>query len=126
MGAVFVRNSGTEDKTGVGVRGRKEDERILSEIGEEIAGFLRKVLKDYKNPCAKIQKLIVEKVSQNKKIEKSLLLSFISENTESSSEIIKRVLMETEKKESLIRRVIKEGSEEDFYSITDRGRLWLG
>ncbi len=125
-GAVFVRNSGTEDKTGVGVRGRKGDERILSEIGEEIAGFLRKVLKDYQNPCAKIQRLILEKVSQNKKIEKSLLISFISENTKSSPEIIKRVLMETEKKESLIRRVIKKGSEEDFYSITDRGRLWLG
>ena len=125
-GAIFVRNSGTEDKTGVGIRGKREDERMLTEIGEKIAGFLRKALKDYKNPYAKLQRSIVEKVSQHRKIEKSLLLGLVSENTEKTYGIINRVLMETEKKEGLIRRVIKKGSEEDFYSITDRGRIWLG
>jgi len=124
-GAIFIRNSGTEDKTGVNIRGKKEDEDILSEIGERIAEFLRKVLKDYKNPCARIQRLIIEKVNHHRIIETNFLMNLVERELGKSPDLIMRVLMETEKKEGLIKRVIREKSAEDFYSITDRGKRWL-
>ena len=124
-GVIFIRNSGTEDKTGVELRGRKEDAGVLSEIGEEIAGFLRKVLKDYKSPYADIQKLIVETITGRGRIEKRFLIKLLDEEKAALSGLIARVLMETEKREGLIKRVSGKGVKEDFYCLTDRGRKWL-
>ena len=124
-GVIFIRNSGTEDKTGVELRGRKGDAGVLSEIGEEIAGFLRKVLKDYKSPYADIQKLIVETISGRGRIEKRFLIKLLDEEKAALSGFVERVLMETEKREGLIKRVSAKGVKEDFYCLTDRGRKWL-
>ena len=124
-GVIFIRNSGTEDKTGVDLRGKKEDAEVLSEIGEEITGFLRKVLKDYENSYAKIQKLIVETINKHGRIEKGSLIKLLDEEKTESSDLITRVLMETEKREGLIKRVLAKGVKKDSYCLTDRGRKWL-
>ena len=124
-GVIFIRNSGTEDKTGVDLRGKKEDAEVLSEIGEEITGFLRKVLKDYENSYAKIQKLIVETINKHGRIEKGSLIKLLDEEKTEPSDLITRVLMETEKREGLIKRVLAKGVKKDSYCLTNRGRKWL-
>ena len=50
--AVFVRNSGTEDRVGVSVRGRLGDLETLTSIGIAIAGYLAGSMKDRANPMA--------------------------------------------------------------------------
>ena len=50
--AVFVRNSGTEDRTGVSVRGRLEDSEALTSIGILAAGYIAGSMKDRANPMA--------------------------------------------------------------------------
>ena len=50
--AVFVRNSGTEDRTGVSVRGRLEDSDALTSIGILAAGFIAASMKDRAHPMA--------------------------------------------------------------------------
>ena len=50
--AVFVRNSGTEDRTTVSVRGRLEDSDTLTSIGIAAAGYIAGAMKDRANPMA--------------------------------------------------------------------------
>ena len=50
--AVFVRNSGTEDRTTVSVRGRLEDSDTLTSIGIAAAGYIAGSMKDRANPMA--------------------------------------------------------------------------
>jgi hypothetical protein len=50
--AVFVRNSGTEDKTGAQVRGRKSDAGRLGRLLEQLALLLQLRLKDLGKPGA--------------------------------------------------------------------------
>ena len=50
--AVFVRNSGTEDRTVVSVRGRLEDSDALTSIGISAAGYIARSIKDRTHPMA--------------------------------------------------------------------------
>ena len=50
--AVFVRNSGTEDRTVVSVRGRLEDSEALTSIGILAAGYIAGSMKDRTHPIA--------------------------------------------------------------------------
>jgi len=57
---IFVRNSGTEEKTGVNVRGTLEDAEELARVGEEAIVFLARALKDRGHAMAKAERAILE------------------------------------------------------------------
>jgi phosphomannomutase len=57
---IFVRNSGTEEKTGVNVRGTLEDSAELVRTGEEAIVFLARALKDRAHAMAKAERAILE------------------------------------------------------------------
>ena len=52
---VFVRNSGTENKISVNLRGRKLDARKLKKIGLEVIKLLFSLLKDHDNALYKME-----------------------------------------------------------------------
>jgi phosphoglucosamine mutase len=57
---IFVRNSGTEEKTGVNVRGAREDGDELSRIGEAAVLFLAREMKDVHHPMARAEKAVLQ------------------------------------------------------------------
>ncbi len=57
---IFVRNSGTEEKTGVNVRGTLEDSAELVRAGEEAIVYLARALKDRGHAMAKAERAILE------------------------------------------------------------------
>ena len=52
---VFVRNSGTENKISVNLRGRKSDARKLKKIGLAVVKLLFSLLKDHDNALYKME-----------------------------------------------------------------------
>jgi phosphomannomutase len=52
---IFVRNSGTEEKTGVNVRGTLEDAEELARVGEEAIVHLARTLKDREHAMARAE-----------------------------------------------------------------------
>ncbi len=57
---IFVRNSGTEEKTGVSVRGTLEDSEELVRAGEEAIVYLARALKDREHAMARAERAILE------------------------------------------------------------------
>ncbi len=57
---IFVRNSGTEEKTGVNVRGPMEDAPALTRIGEEALLYLAGSMKDDSHPMAQAERAVLE------------------------------------------------------------------
>ncbi len=57
---IFVRNSGTEEKTGVNVRGPREDAEALTRIGEEALLYLVRAMKDASHPMARAERAVLE------------------------------------------------------------------
>jgi phosphomannomutase len=57
---IFVRNSGTEEKTGVNVRGTLEDAAELARIGEEALVYVARALKDRGHPMAVAERAVLE------------------------------------------------------------------
>ena len=57
---IFVRNSGTEEKTGINVRGAREDGDELVRIGEAALHFLAREMKDHDHPMARAEKAVLE------------------------------------------------------------------
>ncbi len=57
---VFVRNSGTEEKTGVNVRGDRKDAGALIAVGEAAVLYLARTLKDWDHPMAQAEKAVLE------------------------------------------------------------------
>ncbi len=57
---IFVRNSGTEDKTGVNVRGTMEDAAALTAAGEAARLFLARAMKDWNHPMAAAERGVLE------------------------------------------------------------------
>jgi len=57
---IFVRNSGTEEKTGVNVRGSLEDADALTRIGAAAAVYLAGAMKDRGHPMAVAEKAVLE------------------------------------------------------------------
>ena len=55
-----MRNSGTEEKTGVNVRGPVEDGDRLVEVGEAAVLYLARAMKDREHPMAKAEKAVLE------------------------------------------------------------------
>ena len=57
---IFVRNSGTEEKTGVNVRGPVDDAEALTRIGEAAVLYLARVMKDHGHPMAQAEKAVLQ------------------------------------------------------------------
>jgi hypothetical protein len=57
---IFVRNSGTEEKTGVNVRGALEDGEELVRVGEAALHYLAREMKDRDHPMARAEKAVLE------------------------------------------------------------------
>jgi hypothetical protein len=57
---VFVRNSGTEEKTGVNVRGALEDAGALMELAEKAVLYLAHTMKDHGHPMARAERAVLE------------------------------------------------------------------
>ena len=57
---IFVRNSGTEEKTGVNVRGTLEDGAALTRIGEQAVLYLAGAMKDRNHPMALAERAVLD------------------------------------------------------------------
>jgi hypothetical protein len=57
---IFVRNSGTEEKTGVNVRGTLEDSAELVRVGEEAILHIARAMKDRGHPMARAERAVLE------------------------------------------------------------------
>ena len=57
---IFVRNSGTEEKTGINVRGTLEDAAELQRVGEEALVHLARAMKDRDHAMARAERAILE------------------------------------------------------------------
>ena len=60
VGAVFARNSGTENKTGVYARGRKSLEPLLRNVCLTLRGIHQRMLKDVESPGWEIETAVLE------------------------------------------------------------------
>jgi phosphomannomutase len=56
---IFVRNSGTEEKTGINVRGAREDAEALTIIGEAAILYLAGAMKDGNHPMAQAERAVL-------------------------------------------------------------------
>ncbi|MDH5559234.1 MAG: hypothetical protein OEY59_00090 [Deltaproteobacteria bacterium] len=70
QGAVFIRNSGTEDKSALYLRGKKELLGKLGRLHETLILFLMRRLKDQNNPLAVLEKSILKAVNDHDSLEK--------------------------------------------------------
>jgi hypothetical protein len=61
--AVFVRNSGTENKTSINLRGAKRDGPRLKKIGLLCVRVLLSTMKDSNNPFHKIESAVLNQVT---------------------------------------------------------------
>ncbi|MFQ5845665.1 MAG: hypothetical protein ACE5JG_11830, partial [Planctomycetota bacterium] len=57
---IFVRNSGTEEKTGVNVRGHRADAAALVAAGDAAVLYLAGAMKDHDHPMARAQRAVLE------------------------------------------------------------------
>jgi len=111
-GGVFVRNSGTEEKTGVNVRGSVEDQDALVAMGEAALLFLSANMKDHGHAMAQAERAILEALASGAMAEDALPIPD-GVNRE-------RLLLELEHKEKVIRSV------DDGFERTERGARMLG
>ena len=111
--AVFVRNSGTEDKLSLYLRGRKELEVRLESLAEKIYTFLLLSFKNKNSPMAQAEQLVLLRLKDGAK--QAIDLSF-----EQFAKIsLNRLLHEMSSRQQLIKQ------EGDTWSITETGRLCL-
>ena len=111
--AVFVRNSGTEDKLALYLRGRKELEVRLESLGEKIYPFLLFSFKNKNSPMAQAEQLVLLCLKDGAK--QAIDLSF-----EQFAKIsLNRLLHEMSSRQQLIKQ------EGDTWSITETGRICL-
>lgn len=111
FGAVFIRNSGTEDKSALYLRGSKEIETFLCQIGDRLHLFLLKGLKNKKSEFEAFEIELLNNIYQNQSIE-PLLEKF-------STLPIDRVLKEIELKEKLIEKI------DGKLRLTEKGKLLI-
>ncbi len=62
--ALFVRNSGTEDKTGVNLRGPVTASSDMLKLGERVFRVILTEIKDRAKPMAKAERELIERASQ--------------------------------------------------------------
>ncbi len=93
---IFVRNSGTENKTGVSVRGGMEDADALVAVGEEALVFLARAMKDRDHPMARAEMGVLRALDGGAQPDRALTIP--------SGVNRERLLLEMAAKENVIRR----------------------
>ncbi|MHC4938423.1 MAG: hypothetical protein ACYTHK_05595 [Planctomycetota bacterium] len=108
---IFVRNSGTEEKTGVNVRGMTADAAALRAVGEKALLYLAGHMKAHDHPMARAERAILEALGEGPLPESDLP---IPEDVHRE-----RLLLELAKKEKVI------ASTDGRYERTERGANML-
>ncbi len=93
---IFARNSGTENKTGVSVRGGMEDSDALVAVGEEALVFLARAMKDRDHPMARAELDVLRALEGGAQPDAALTIP--------SGVNRERLLLEMAVKEKVIRR----------------------
>ncbi len=62
-GAIFVRNSGTENKISINLRGGRGDKKFLCGVGEEGIRLLMQLMKDAHHPLYKVEQDLLDKMN---------------------------------------------------------------
>ncbi len=109
-GAVFVRNSGTEDKISVNVRGMVSLKNMLDAICEDILLLLMRRMKNMENRMAIAEAEILRMIKAGK----------MFAETDFDDVNFSRLLSEMEIKEKII------GKNGDSYELTELGRRFIG
>ena len=105
VGTSFVRNSGTEDKTGIYLRCGKELKSVFTSFGTILFEFIFDTMKDESHPYRKAEKAILDYLCLNKTLSYSQVNDIINNDLVKSD----RLLAEMENKEKVIY------SEKDIY-----------
>ncbi|MGV7220809.1 MAG: hypothetical protein ACQ9MH_04720 [Nitrospinales bacterium] len=103
---IFIRNSGTENKISVNLRGDKKNKVALKAIGESCIQAMIPLLKDRSHRLFKIESLMVNQIAKTPLLENSI---------KDTSQ--KRVLLEM-----LKQGIIKSGTK--GYTLTSRGKWY--
>lgn len=111
IGAIFIRNSGTEDKSALYLRGKNEYLDILMKIGHPVHMFMMENLKNPENEFSTLEKHILTGVKSGQS--KDQFLKHFSDFP------IERILKEIEFKEQLLER--KEGQ----LTLSQKGEEYL-
>ena len=112
--AIFVRNSGTEEKTSVYLRGAPRFAAELDALGEELAVRIGALMKRADSPYARAELAVLERIEERGPAAFSELADLLSEvNAE-------RLLVEMSAKERLLE------VKGEKLALTERGRRVLG
>lgn len=126
IAGIFCRNSGTEDKTGVNVRGSLEDEEKLTQIGEMALRYLMQTMKDINHPYARAERVFLDRLSQGSASEATLKEALI--NTHPDLKVsVDRLLKEMGEKQKLVQVVCTTSlsTSERLYELTERGKEYV-
>ena len=110
-GSLFIRNSGTEDKSAVYLRGKQEILPFMQTIGDDVHLYLLSRMKDPSNEFARFETKILRTILANKSIDDLL--------TKNRRLPVQRILREIELKERLLCR--REGQ----LQLSDKGKAFL-
>ncbi|QPJ61525.1 MAG: hypothetical protein G3M70_06330 [Candidatus Nitronauta litoralis] len=105
--AIFVRNSGTENKISVNLRGARGDKKFLCQAGEEGVRLLMREMKDPEHPLFKVEQSLLQKLKS----------SLLPEN-KAGTDPAPRVLMEMGKQGFTTHS-------QNGYQLTPRGTWYL-
>lgn len=127
IAGIFCRNSGTEDKTGVSVRGPLGDAEKLSQIGEMALQYLFRTMKDPNPPYARAERVLLNLLHRSNTGSEA---EFQKELTQTCKEVkisLDRLLKEMGEKQKLIQPVHTSEVESSGrrYQLTERGRWYL-
>ncbi len=110
-GAVFTRNSGTEDKSALYLRGEMRLAQSLAALGEKLHLFMLNGLKDRKSEFVQFEVNLLKALSENKALDKI--------KSAYPGLPYARMYKEMELKEGLIR------TDDGIYSLTDKGNRFI-
>jgi phosphomannomutase len=74
QGAIFIRNSGTEDKTGINLRGIKEEQKKLMRLGEIVLKLLFQNIKNRDHIYAQAEEQILKQLAERTSCPKETLI----------------------------------------------------
>jgi phosphomannomutase len=110
VGSIFVRNSGTEDKIGINLRGSLQLESALAKVSDEAVLFLMREMKAKGNPMARAERGVLGNIRDG------LDVGEIDRDSVNFS----RLITEMEIKQKLITR------ESGRYELTTLGERYIG
>ena len=112
VGAIFIRNSGTEDKSAVYLRGKEDLRPYLEKVGDKVHLYLLKHMKNLAGELARLESEILGAVCQKRAIDHLA--------KEYQHLPFQRVVKEMERKELLLYR------REKRWWLTEKGAALIG